>query len=181
MSDGWVGSATPYHIAISQYFKMPLKCHKLPVFGSRNGSLTFPLQLREPHRQRQKVAPNIGCSSPKLFSCPLTLHVYLFKAYNELGNRDSLVDIRSRLQARRSGVGAQAGKRDFSVLQQRPHWLWSSICLFFSGYWCLYSLKKTIWGVRLTSHSIYYRGWEWTKLYFRFCFMAGTVKSLPFL
>ena len=43
------------------------------------------------------------------------------KLINELGNQDSLVNIRSRLQARRSGVWTQAGKREFSVLQQRLH------------------------------------------------------------
>jgi len=141
VSTGWISQCRvdvldppPYHIAISQYFKMPLKCHRLPVLGSRNGSLTFPLHLSEPHSQTEKVAPIVGCSSSKRFSSPLTLQVYLFKAYNELGNRDS-VDIMSRLQARRSGVWAQSGKRDFSVLQQRPHWLWSSNCLLFNGYW----------------------------------------------
>ena len=44
------------------------------------------------------------------------------KLINELGNQDSLVNMRSRLQARRSGVWTQVGKREFSVLQQRPHW-----------------------------------------------------------
>jgi hypothetical protein len=76
------------------------------------------------------------------------------KLINELGNQHSLVNIRSRLQARRSGVWTQAGKREFPVLQQRPHWPWSSSCLLFNGYWCLYSLKKTVWGVRLTRLSI---------------------------
>jgi len=55
----------PHHIAISQYFKMPLKCHRLPVLGTRNGSLTFPPHLSEPHSQTEKEAPNVGGSSSK--------------------------------------------------------------------------------------------------------------------
>lgn len=50
----------------------------------------------------------------------LTPYVYLFKAYHEVGNRDSVVDIRTRLQAGRSGVWTQAGKNVFYLLQKHP-------------------------------------------------------------
>jgi len=143
----------PHHIAISQYFKMPLKCHRLPVLGTRNGSLTFPLHLSEPHSQTETAAPNAGGSSSKRFGSPLTLHIYLFKPYNELGNRDS-IDIMSRLHARRFGVWTQQVKENFLFSNNVHTGSGSPTSSYLNGYWCLYSLNKTVWSVRLTSHSI---------------------------
>jgi len=62
---------------------------------------------------------------------PFIVSISLFVSSS---SRDSEVDVGSRLQIGRPGIGISERAKDFSLLQKRPYWFWGPPNLLANGY-----------------------------------------------